>query len=126
MDDLGHNVTVFGVINGWSKKIFPRHAPEALVGLAPSFNRARDGDAVNPVLGHRRNAVFCQKLDGKSTWRPAARIQAVEFASLRLPVNEKQITADSVVHRLGDAEHGIGSNRSVDRRPTLSEDLASG
>ena len=49
--DLGDGVTVLSVVNCRSEEILPRQASEALVGLAPSFHGAGNGDAVNPVPG---------------------------------------------------------------------------
>ena len=94
MDDLGYGITVLGVVDCRSKEILPRQPPEAAMGLAPSFNGPGNCDRVDPVFRHRGDAVFRQKLDGKSARRPAARVQAIEFAGLCLPINEKQIAAD--------------------------------
>jgi hypothetical protein len=100
--------------------------PEAPVGLAPSLYSAGDRDAVDAAPRHRRNALLRQKLHGKFARRPAARVQTIEFAGLGLPVDEKQVTADPVIHGLGDAKHCIGCDGSVDRRSALGQHVRSG
>src|SRR5579872_5644075 len=95
------------------------------MSLAPSFDGARNGDAMNSVARHGCNSLLRQKLHGKPAWRPSARVQPIKFAGLRVPVNEKQIAAHPVAHWVGDAEYGVGSNGGVHCRSAFSQNLRS-
>src|SRR5213080_2253137 len=109
MDELGHGISMFCVINRRSKNLFPRQLSETLVGLTPSFNRARNGYAMNAVLRHRRDSLLLQKINRQAARCPAAGVQAVQFPALRVPINQEEIAANAVHHRLGDTEHSIAA-----------------
>src|SRR2546421_10698726 len=111
MDELGHGISMFCVINRGSKNLFPRQLSETLVGLTPSFNRARNGYAMYTVPRHGRNSLLLQKINGQAARRPAAGIQAVEFPALRVPINQQKIAAASVHHRLAVAQDSTSRNR---------------
>src|ERR1700745_3151427 len=57
--DLWHCVTMFSVVDCWSKKILPGQNSEALMCLAPSFYSAGNRDAVDAITRHRCDPVFC-------------------------------------------------------------------
>src|SRR5207237_4817996 len=79
MDELGHGISMFCVINRRSKNLFPRQLSETLVGLTPSFNRARNGYAMNAVLRHRRDSLLLQKINRQAAWCPAG--LSIDFRS---------------------------------------------
>src|SRR2546429_10000259 len=124
MDELGHGISMFCVINRRSKDLFPRQLSETLVGLPPSYNRARNVYAMNAVLSHRRDSLLLQKINRQAARRPAAGIQAVEFPALRVPINQEEIAPNAVHHRLGDTEHSIGCNGRVNRRAPTRQNLS--
>ena len=117
---------MFCVINRRSKNLFPRQLSETLVGLTPSFNRARNGYAMNAVLRHRRDSLLLQKINRQAARCPAAGVQAVQFPALRVPINQEEIAANAVHHRLGDTEHSIGCNGRVNRRAPTRQNLRAG
>src|SRR5207245_7677672 len=86
MDELGHGISMFCVINRRSKNLFPRQLSETLVGLTPSFNRARNGYAMNAVLRHRRDSLLIQKINRQATRCPSAGVHVVQFPALRVSV----------------------------------------
>src|SRR6185437_5406315 len=93
MDDLRNRIPVLGIVDGRSKKVFPWKLAKALVGLAPSLHRSRDGHAVDALARHGFKSMLSQKIGSQFLWRPAAGVQTVKFAGLRVPVKEKQIAA---------------------------------
>src|SRR5438552_18920175 len=82
MDELGHGISMFCVINRRSKNLFPRQLSETLVGLTPSFNRARNGYAMNAVLRHRRDSPLFQKIIHKPPGCPPAAVRPDRFPPL--------------------------------------------
>src|SRR4051794_25904670 len=91
--------------------------------LAPSINRAWNGDALHSLVRHRRDTSLLKKFNRKPARSPTTGIQPVELASLGLPINEEQVAAYAVHHRLRHAKNGVGSNRRINRRPPATEDL---
>src|SRR5438876_1092134 len=126
MNELRHGIPVLSMENRRSKKLPPRKLSETFVGLTPSFNRARNGYAMNTVLRHGRNSLLFREINRQAARRPAARIKAVEFAALRVPINQEEIAANAVHHRLGDTEHSIGCNGRVNRRAPTRQNLRAG
>src|SRR5437899_11607080 len=104
MDELGHGISMFCVINRRSKNFFPRQLSETLVGLTPSFNHARNGYAMNAVLRRRRDSLLLQKINRQSARCAAAGVQAVQFPALRVPINDEDIAASAIHHPLGDTK----------------------
>ena len=123
MDELGDGISVLSVENCRAKQLLPGKFSETLVGLTPSFHRARDGYAMNPILWHGRNPLLLEKISRQAARRPSAGIQAVKFPALGFPINEEEIAADSVHHGLSDAEHRIGRDSRINRRSAARQNL---
>src|SRR6185437_8832983 len=126
MDDLRDPISVLGVVDGRSKKVFPWKLAKALVGLAPSLHRSRDSHAVDALARHGFDSMLSQELRGQFLWRPAAGVKTVKFAGLRVPVKEKQIAAHPVHHGFGDSKECVGRDRRVHGGTTSCQDLRAG
>src|SRR5271166_3056944 len=61
-------------------------------------------------------------LNGESLRCPAAGVEAVDLACLRLPINGKEIAAHTVGSGFGDIEYSVGSDCGIDGRAAPFED----
>ena len=75
-------------------------------------------------MRHGGDAVRGQKFDGKFSRRPAAGVQSVKLSRFCVPIDEKEITANSVHHGLSHAEHGVRGNGCVHGRSALRQHLS--
>src|SRR5207248_9424386 len=91
-----------------------------------SFNRRTNGYPYNTLPWQRRESPLLQKINRQAAWCPAAGVQAVQFPALRVPINQEEIAANAVHHRLGDTEHSIGCNGRVNRRAPTRQNLRAG
>src|SRR5271165_1122439 len=94
--------------------------------LGPSIDHAWNCDGINTKLGHRRDAFLVEMVNRESLRCPAAGIQAVDLARLRLPINGKEIAAHAVGSRFGDVEYRVGGDCGIDGRAAPLEDERTG
>ena len=70
--------------------------------------------------------LAARKSDGEAARRPAARVQAVDRAGLRVVVDDEQVAADAVAGRLHQADGGVGGDGRVDGVAAALENLHAG
>ena len=99
---------------------------EALEQLLPAIHRARHGDRINAVLRHGAKTFALEQFDIQPGWRPAARVQTVEFSRLRVVDEGKQVAADAIGHRRDHTHHGIGRHGRIGGCPAALEHGHSG
>ena len=93
--------------------------------LRPAIYSARDGRGVDPCA-EIRYSLALEEIDGQRFRSPAAGIQAVELSGFGVPVENHQIAADAIHHRLHHADHGICGDRGIRRRPASLQNLCRG
>src|SRR5271170_7727528 len=81
--------------------------------LAPTIHDSGNGNAVNTLLWHLREALVIQILHGKSGRSPSAGIEAVKLVCPGIPVEQEQVASEPVHHWLGNAQHGVGGYRRI-------------
>src|SRR5262249_33010133 len=104
---------MLGVIDRRSKEGLPWKTAEALVRLAPSFDRTGNSDAVNAIARHSLDSLLVEEIDSQLARRPAAGVEAIELARLRVPVDQEQVASDAVHHRLQYTESCIGGDGGI-------------
>ena len=113
MDQLRNRISMLGVVDRRCKKFFPWQLAKALVSFAPTIYCPRNGDSLYAILRHFIYALSGKVVDGLSLGSPSTGIQSIELLRLRIPINKEQVSADSVHHRLGHAENGIGGDGGI-------------
>ena len=69
---------------------------------------------------------FARNSGERARGRGARGVQARQLAGLRIPVEDEQIAADAVHHRLHHGQHGVGGDGGVDRGASARQNLRRG
>ena len=125
-DSLRHREPVLGVPNRRRQQLRERLGAESLPHRVPSRGHAGHGHRVDAALRHLLDALRCEEVDGQAGRRPAARVEAVDGAGLRLVVNDEEVAAEAVAGRLHQADGRVGGDRGVDGVAAALEDLHAG
>ena len=125
-DALGQREAVLGVVDGRREQLRERLGAEPRAHRIPSGHDAWHRHRVDAALRHRLVAFRREEVDGQSRRRPAARVEAVDRAGLRLVVEDEQVAADAVAGRLHQADGGVGGDGGVDRVAAALENLHAG
>src|SRR6185312_6142106 len=126
VDDFRNTIAMFGIVDGRCKEVFPWNCAEPLVRLAPAVHCSGDRNAMDAVMRHLFES-FAGKVSRREFLRsPATGIQSIKLSCFSVPVDEEEITTHSVHHGLGNAEHGVGRDGGIHRRPAVCQHLSAG
>src|SRR4051812_16630700 len=109
---LSYRISLTRIINRRFENIRPGEPSETLMQLRPAIYGARDRGRVDPCAEIRYSLAF-EEIDGQCFGSPATGIQAVELFGFGVPVENHQITADAVHHRLHHTDHGVRGDRGI-------------
>jgi len=114
---LGHHrcyrITIRGERDRGLQQLFEAARAEALHARLPGIHGPGNDRRQNALLGYLYQPAALEFLQGGAPRRTATAVQAVEFASACLVVQQETVTADAGRLRLGDAEHGARRNGGV-------------
>src|SRR5215469_9102615 len=123
---LGKRESVLCVVNGWGEQLPEGQSAEAGTHGIPSGNCSWDVDGFNTDGVNGGNAFGREVFDRQGFGSPAARVKAVEFASLGLVVEDEEVYTDAVDVGLDNTHHSIGRDGRVDGVTTLFENMCAG
>jgi hypothetical protein len=126
LDDFRHSVTMPGIEDRRLKQLAPGKLAKLVVKLGPPVDGSGYGHRVNARLGHGVNAFRLQVIDCQALGSPAAGVQSVQLAGLRVPVDGKQVAADAIHHRLGNAKDRVRGDAGIDGGTALFKDAGAG
>ena len=110
---LGERESILRIVDGGCEQCVEWQSAEAAVQGVPPGNRSRDIDGLDADRVDLGHAFGLEVIDGQRLRRPAAGVQAIEFAGLCLVVDGKEVSADTVDVGLDDAHDGVGRDGRV-------------
>ena len=125
-DHFRHREALLGVVDRRRQQLGERLGAEPLAHRVPAGHHAGHGHRVDAALRHLLDALGGEELRRQPGRRPAAGVQPVHGAGLRLVVEDEEIAAEAVAGRLHQADGGVGGNGGVDGVAAALEDLHAG
>jgi hypothetical protein len=83
--------------------------------LGPSFDRARNRDALNPIGRHFLETLTGKKRGCQAAGSRSGSIQAYVLPSSGVPIEDEQIPTQPIHHRLHHSKHGAVEESAVTR-----------
>ena len=129
VDALADAEALLGELGRGLQHVLEAQVAEALLQLPPAVDGARDGGAVDALLGHLGRLVVAELLEvlGRpGVGRRAARVDPVQLAVVGRVVDGEHVAAGAGAARLDQRQHRRGGDRRVGGRPAVAEDLLAG
>ncbi len=123
-NDRRQREAVAGEADRRRQHIGNRQPAEPGVERAPASDRPRHGHGIHPQRVDRAGgpvpAPQCRDIEPAR--REARGVEPDQPPRLRVPDEREQVAADAAAGRLDKAEHGVGRDRGIDRRPPRLQD----
>ncbi|MCY1295847.1 hypothetical protein D9M70_452070 [compost metagenome] len=130
-DPFGDRKSLLRVADGGLQQFTERHGTETPVQLAPSIDRAGDGDGVHRGERDLVQSLFQQVFGGEALGRATRTVEAIDptaFGEIGAGGGEENeiVAADAGRARLHHALHGAGGNRGVGGIAAATQNLDGG
>src|SRR6476646_7075307 len=126
VNDFRDIVTMVSIVNGRNEKIFPRELTETLMGLAPAIHGSWNGDTVNAFVRHAVKTFTIEIRRREFLRRPSTGVEPIKLAGPGIPIDEEEVTTNSVHHGFSYAKQGVGSDGCIHCRSAAGEYLGAG